>query len=596
MVQLVHKRGPHETLFTEEPLLSQHPESVAALSQLVPFSHQSAYRSRISAIGELAQLPLHEQANTPPTPETTADCPLATPASPTRENGLINEPPSRNSPEAHLTDIYLIRAQGHCMSKVSCQPTPPFSALEMPRWGSWTLPSFLLLSPRAEAEILIARPLQDLAVSGPGKRAIRALVLMVLAHAKQCLPETNQAIGTSANGALYLAADEHRLAAETGSVRLASVQARSAQSGRREDGSGDSSAEQTVSKQPTPGAFASSRQLADNTRSSQTLAFIILSSGSTDLPKPTFQTHGVCVANYSSSKGYRALLTLPLYHNHGLSIFFRNPCARDDAGDGPGKLPRGATCVKFLSEVEGGAAPLAQCQQVLFGGSSCPDDLGDLHVEQSVRMISHYGATELGQLMTSDRPAGEKAWDYVRPLPTVALFIQMSPLEDDSYECVVLDVLPTKVSSNQNRYVQDNLVYGVGWPPSSTPPAPDRSTVEDKLSVMARLISKYSIFSVTAADPYARDPRVVYHVQNSQTSRWTEDLLPALRRAGLDFAILPKRESGFSEEPDMKRLDFFTDKYDNENLGRSGWIFQMEKTEAASPSLRVGVEFCLRMG
>jgi len=51
-------------------------------------------------------------------------------------------------------------------------------------------------------------------------------------------------------------------------------------------------------------------------------AFIIYSSGSTGLPKPIFQSHGACLSNYSSSFGYRAFLTLPLYHNHGLSSFF----------------------------------------------------------------------------------------------------------------------------------------------------------------------------------------------------------------------------------------------------------------------------------
>lgn len=118
--------------------------------------------------------------------------------------------------------------------------------------------------------------------------------------------------------------------------------------------------------------------------------------------------------------------------------------------------------------------------------------------------------------MTSERPPEDKAWNYVRPLPKVAPFVKMDLLEDGSYECVVLDGLPAKVSSNsddppnsfhtrdtflkhpsipnawkylgrlddritlvngekvlpvpiehrirQNRYVQDNLVYGVGRP------------------------------------------------------------------------------------------------------------------------------------
>ncbi|RAL16759.1 putative NRPS-like enzyme [Aspergillus homomorphus CBS 101889] len=282
-------------------------------------------------------------------------------------------------------------------------------------------------------------------------------------------------------------------------------------------------------------AFESTLQLTDNSQLAQKWAFIIHSSGSTGLPKPIFQTHGACIANYSTSKGYRALLTLPLYHNHGLSTFFRSlfkrkPVAIYNANlpltgnhvletmqtTGPESFHGVPYVLKLLSEVEGGVAALAQCQQVLFGGSSCPDDLGDLLVNQGVRLISHYGATELGQLMTSERPPEDKAWNYVRPLNKVAPFLKMIPLEDGSYECVVLDGLPAKVSSNsddppnsfhtrdtflkhpsipnawkylgrlddritlvngekvlpvpiehrirQSRYVQDNLVYGVGRP------------------------------------------------------------------------------------------------------------------------------------
>ena len=64
-------------------------------------------------------------------------------------------------------------------------------------------------------------------------------------------------------------------------------------------------------------------QLTGTAEMSRKWAFIIHSSGSTGLPKPIFQTHKACIANYASSRGFRALLTLPLYHNHGLSTFFR---------------------------------------------------------------------------------------------------------------------------------------------------------------------------------------------------------------------------------------------------------------------------------
>lgn len=52
--------------------------------------------------------------------------------------------------------------------------------------------------------------------------------------------------------------------------------------------------------------------------------------------------------------------------------------------------------------------------------------------------------------MLSYRPAGDKAWNYVRPLPAVASFLYMKPQGSNIYECVVLDGLPSKVTSNSS--------------------------------------------------------------------------------------------------------------------------------------------------
>ncbi|KIA75924.1 NRPS-like enzyme [Aspergillus ustus] len=211
----------------------------------------------------------------------------------------------------------------------------------------------------------------------------------------------------------------------------------------------------------------SNLQQAAQPELSRKWAFIIHSSGSTGLPKPIFQTHAACIANYSTSSSYRALLTLPLYHNHGLCTFFRSLFKAKPIAIYNANLPltgknilevmevfepesfHGVPYVlKLLSEVDGGVGALAKCQQVLFGGSSCPDELGDYLVNHGVRLISHYGATELGQLMTSDRPLGDKLWNYVRPLKGAQPYLRMEKLEDGSYECIVLDGLPAKVSSN----------------------------------------------------------------------------------------------------------------------------------------------------
>lgn len=141
------------------------------------------------------------------------------------------------------------------------------------------------------------------------------------------------------------------------------------------------------------------------------IAFIIHSSGSTGLPKPIFQTHASCLANYSSGIPYRAFLTLPLFHNHGISTLFRALVAGKKIGIYNANLPlSGSTLVesmealepeslhcvpyalKLLAETDKGIDALKRLKLVLFGGSSCPDDLGDRLVNAGVYLVGHYGS------------------------------------------------------------------------------------------------------------------------------------------------------------------------------------------------------------
>ncbi|KAL6237047.1 hypothetical protein BDW75DRAFT_94051 [Aspergillus navahoensis] len=41
---------------------------------------------------------------------------------------------------------------------------------------------------------------------------------------------------------------------------------------------------------------------------------------------------------------------------------------------------------------------------------------------------------------------------------------------------------------------------------------------------------------------FSHDPSTIYHVQDARAFKWTGELLPALKEAGLDFEILPKRQ------------------------------------------------------
>jgi acyl-CoA synthetase (AMP-forming)/AMP-acid ligase II len=149
----------------------------------------------------------------------------------------------------------------------------------------------------------------------------------------------------------------------------------------------------------------------DGRSENERTAFIIHSSGSTGLPKPIYQNHKSALMNYSSGLGYKAFLTLPLYHNHGMSCFFRAVYSGNEIAFHNSNLPiTGRNLVaamekikpggfhgvpyalKLLSESQRGIELLRSCNVVMFGGSSCPDDLGDRLVKAGINLIAHYGA------------------------------------------------------------------------------------------------------------------------------------------------------------------------------------------------------------
>ncbi|KAL3421602.1 male sterility protein [Phlyctema vagabunda] len=219
-----------------------------------------------------------------------------------------------------------------------------------------------------------------------------------------------------------------------------------------------------------PSSIRTSYQVPDpSTFGTDRVAFITHSSGSTGLPKAILQTHKKCLIGYSSKFEYRPFLTMPLYHNHGLFTFFRSIYNGKEIALYNANLPLSGSnlieaieavkpdsfhgvpfALKVLAETDIGIQALRRCKLVLFGGSSCPDEIGDRLTEAGVYLVGHYGATEVGQLMTSFRPPDDKAWNYLRPVPTAKPYISMVERATGSFECVVLDGLISKVMSNSN--------------------------------------------------------------------------------------------------------------------------------------------------
>ena len=199
------------------------------------------------------------------------------------------------------------------------------------------------------------------------------------------------------------------------------------------------------------------------------VAWIIHSSGSTGLPKPIYQTQRAALRNYEKGLSMRGFVTLPLFHAFGLSSVFRGITAVKKIYIYNASLPLTSRnllkiftdhkfeifqavpyALKLLSETQEGIDALAALKVVNFAGSACPDALGDLLTDNGVNLISHFGTTETGLLMTSFRPSGDKAWNYVRETDRLKPYLRMEPKGGNLYELCILDGWPSKVATNRD--------------------------------------------------------------------------------------------------------------------------------------------------
>lgn len=211
-----------------------------------------------------------------------------------------------------------------------------------------------------------------------------------------------------------------------------------------------------------------SQHLEDKLEGNNT-AWIIHSSGSTGQPKPIFQTHQVALRNYANNFGLRGFITLPLFHAHGISCLFRAIHAKKLIYMYNASLPLTAQHLmttlsehpdiqilyavpyglKLLSESDEGIRCLAALDLVMFGGSACPKPIGDKLASRGVLLVSHYGTTETGQLMTSFRERSDVDWDYVRPTPNLLPFLRWEEQSPGIFELCVLPGWPSKVATNR---------------------------------------------------------------------------------------------------------------------------------------------------
>jgi acyl-CoA synthetase (AMP-forming)/AMP-acid ligase II len=186
----------------------------------------------------------------------------------------------------------------------------------------------------------------------------------------------------------------------------------------------------------------------------------------TGLPKPIGQTnHGAIKAAISMQIPYPGLVTLPLFHTFGLLTFLHGIETGLKTSFYSAELPLTGLNViaalkatkaevmftvpyamKLISEVEGGIQAMKELREIIYGGASCPQDLGDMLVRQGVKLSNYYGSTEAGFLL---RYGGE-GWNWLQVIPSAEPYIKWEPEGDDLFQLVVLKGWPSLVMSNRD--------------------------------------------------------------------------------------------------------------------------------------------------
>ena len=133
--------------------------------------------------------------------------------------------------------------------------------------------------------------------------------------------------------------------------------------------------------------------------------------------------------------------------------------------------------LRLLAESPEGLQVLKRLKVVTFGGSACPDELGDFLVSEGVPLVGHYGlsvsfsyvclvfklmrcsSAEIGHVMTSFRDFDtDKAWNWVRakgPYTHTGIhkYLRFEPRGSDTYELYVLDGWHTKVGPMYTLFI-----------------------------------------------------------------------------------------------------------------------------------------------
>ncbi|KAH8807195.1 putative NRPS-like enzyme [Xylogone sp. PMI_703] len=171
-------------------------------------------------------------------------------------------------------------------------------------------------------------------------------------------------------------------------------------------------------------------------------AIILHSSGSTGLPKPIYQAHRylLCFTRahlFRSPEEAQALTlsTLPLYHGYGLITLGLSLGAGQAFCLPPSDIVPNAISTVDLIQMVGarslmtvpsilediatstdgnGSFVLSQLNYVAFGGGPLKVAVGDALAKDGVKLLNHYGATEVGPISPIFIPQKGYNWRYFR--------------------------------------------------------------------------------------------------------------------------------------------------------------------------------------
>ncbi|MDI1486702.1 MAG: putative NRPS-like protein biosynthetic cluster [Ramalina farinacea] len=211
---------------------------------------------------------------------------------------------------------------------------------------------------------------------------------------------------------------------------------------------------------------------------------ILHSSGTTGLPKPIYQSHKYLLTfatchefNDEEELLGTSLSTLPLYHGYGLtSPLLSLGIGKTFCVPPASIVPNGRYIVDLVHASEArslvsvpsvlediatmphdeGIKALAHLQFVSFGGGPLKSSVGDRLVAGGVRVLNHYGATEIGGVAPFYVPTPDYNWHYFRLRRDMNLWLEKGPTLEDGIPSHTLVTRP--FGWEEDFVFQDQLI------------------------------------------------------------------------------------------------------------------------------------------